>query len=70
MSVNGTATPGDARIRVVAAYVWNSEHDAQCFLSTPHPMLQGRSPLDAAMTKDGARQVEELLWQLYHGVSG
>lgn len=58
-----------ARIFASAAYVWNSEEDARVFLSTPHAMLQGRSPLDVSMTELGARRVEELLWRLYYGIA-
>lgn len=58
-----------ARIFATADYVWNSEDDARVFLNTPHPMLQGRSPLDVSMTELGARRVEELLWKLYYGIA-
>ena len=58
-----------ARIFATTDYVWNSEDDARVFLSTPHPMLQGRSPLDVSMTELGARRVEELLWKLYYGIA-
>lgn len=58
-----------ARIFATAAYVWNSEDDARLFLTTPHPMLQERSPLDVSMTELGARRVEELLWRLFYGVA-
>lgn len=58
-----------ARIFATAAYVWNSDDDARAFLTTPHAMLQGRSPLDVSLTELGARRVEELLWQLFHGIA-
>jgi len=58
-----------ARIFATTAYVWNSEDDARVFLTTPHSMLQGRSPLDVSMTELGARRVEELLWRLYYGIA-
>lgn len=58
-----------ARIFATAEYVWNSEQDAQAFLTTPHSMLQGRTPLDVSMTELGARRVEELLWRLYYGIA-
>lgn len=58
-----------ARIFATAEYVWNSEQDAQTFLTTPHSMLQGRTPLDVSMTELGARRVEELLWRLYYGIA-
>ncbi len=58
-----------ARIYATAQYVWNSEEEARLFLHTPHPLLQGRPPLDASMTELGARRVEELLWRLYYGIA-
>ena len=58
-----------ARVFATADYVWSSEADARAFLSTPHPMLRGRTPLDVSMTELGARRVEELLWKLYYGIS-
>lgn len=58
-----------ARIYATAQYVWNSEDEARLFLHTPHPLLQGRSPLDVSMTELGARRVEELLWRLYYGIA-
>jgi len=58
-----------ARIYATAQYVWNSEEEARLFLHTPHPLQQGRSPLDVSMTELGARLVEELLWRLYYGIA-
>ncbi len=58
-----------ARMFATAEYVWNSEDDARAFLSTPHPMLQGHTPLDVSMTELGARRVEALLWKLYYGIA-
>lgn len=58
-----------ARIYATTRYVWDSDDDARTFLHTPHPMLQGRTPLDVSMTELGARRVEELLWQLYYGIA-
>ena len=58
-----------ARVFATADYVWNSEADARAFLCAPHPMLQGRTPLDVSMTELGARRVEELLWRLYYGIA-
>ncbi len=57
-----------ARIVATTTYVWNDEEDAREFLSTPHPELEGRAPLDVALTELGARRVEELLWKLFYGL--
>ena len=58
-----------ARIYATAQYVWNSDDDARAFLHAPHPILQGRTPLDVSMSELGARRVEELLWKLYYGIA-
>ena len=58
-----------ARVYATTQYVWNSDNDAQAFLQTPHPMLQGQTPLDVSMTELGARRVEDLLWKLYYGIA-
>jgi putative toxin-antitoxin system antitoxin component (TIGR02293 family) len=57
-----------ARVFATAEYVWDSEEDARDFLNVPHPLLNGRTPLDVSMSELGARRVEELLWQLYYGL--
>jgi len=57
-----------ARIFATADYVWDSEDDAREFLNTPHPLLNGRTPLDVSMTELGARRVETLLWELFYGL--
>jgi putative toxin-antitoxin system antitoxin component (TIGR02293 family) len=58
-----------ARIYATAQYVWQSDVDAQEFLQTAHPMLQGRTPLEVSLTELGARRVEELLWKLFYGLA-
>ncbi len=57
-----------ARVLASAEYVWSDREDARRFLTTPHPALRGRTPLDAAMTELGARQVEDLLDKIFHGL--
>ena len=57
-----------ARVVATAAYVWDDPDDAREFLGTPHPLLEGRVPLDVALTELGARRVEELLWKLFYGL--
>ncbi len=52
----------------MATSVWSDEDDAREFLSTPHPELEGRTPLDAALTELGVRRVEELVWKLFYGL--
>jgi putative toxin-antitoxin system antitoxin component (TIGR02293 family) len=57
-----------SRILELSIYVWNSEVDACAFLGTPHPMLNGRAPIDVSATEVGARSVEELLLKIYFGI--
>ena len=58
-----------ARAFATALHVWASDEEARAFMHAPHPMLHDRAPIDVALTELGARRVEELLWQLFYGVS-
>jgi putative toxin-antitoxin system antitoxin component (TIGR02293 family) len=49
-----------ARIAAMAFEVWGEE-DGRAFLANPHPMLGGETPLEAAATDLGAREVEAIL---------
>jgi putative toxin-antitoxin system antitoxin component (TIGR02293 family) len=57
-----------ARVYATALHVWSTDEDARAFLQAPHPMLEGRAPLEVSLSELGARRVEELLWQLYFGL--
>jgi putative toxin-antitoxin system antitoxin component (TIGR02293 family) len=57
-----------ARVIASAEVVWDDRADAKEWLLTPHPELNGKKPLDAAMSELGARQVEELLDRIYYGI--
>jgi putative toxin-antitoxin system antitoxin component (TIGR02293 family) len=57
-----------ARVIASAEVVWDDRADAKKWLLTPHPELNGKKPLDAAMSELGARQVEELLDRIYYGI--
>jgi len=57
-----------ARVIATAEYVWEDRDSSRRFLTTPHPMLAGKAPLNAAMTELGARQVEDLLAKILHGL--
>ena len=58
-----------ARVYATALTVWNDDESARAFLKAPHPMLEGRAPLDVALSELGARRVEMLLGRLYWGVA-
>ncbi|MGH7838909.1 MAG: antitoxin Xre/MbcA/ParS toxin-binding domain-containing protein [Candidatus Binataceae bacterium] len=57
-----------ARVIATALYVWDNEADARRFLTTAHGELDGRRPIDLALSELGAREVEELLWKLHYGM--
>lgn len=57
-----------ARVIATAEEVWDDQDDARQFLTSPHPLLENERPVDVAQTELGARRVEELLWQLMHGL--
>jgi putative toxin-antitoxin system antitoxin component (TIGR02293 family) len=57
-----------ARVVANAEYVWGERGDARRFLTTPHPALRDKTPIDASMTELGARQVEEILGKIFHGL--
>jgi putative toxin-antitoxin system antitoxin component (TIGR02293 family) len=57
-----------ARVIANAEYVWGDREDARRFLTTTHPALRGKAPIDTAMTELGARQVEDLLGKIFHGL--
>jgi len=58
-----------ARVFATACYVLESEDDARQFLHTPHPMLEGNTPLNIAFTEIGAQRVERVLWSAYYGLA-
>lgn len=57
-----------ARVIATAEFVWNDREDAREFLLKPHPLLENQRPIDAALTELGARQAEEVMWQLFYGL--
>ena len=58
-----------ARVTAAALETWRPDTEsAQRFLGTPHPLLDDRTPLEAALTDLGARQVEDLLYAARAGL--
>lgn len=51
----------------VAQHIWGDEADATAWLNTPHPELQGATPLSLLKTEAGGRAVETLLAALEYG---
>ena len=65
----GERVARQARVIATAEHLWDNADDARTFLSTGHPMLGGKRPIEVALTELGARRVENLLWSLFHGVA-
>lgn len=61
-------TERTARIVAQANRVWGDQERAREFLTTPHPLLRGHKPIEEAVTDLGARQVEEILDAIEHGL--
>lgn len=58
-----------ARLFVHACRALGSEAEAREFLTTPHPQLDGRTPIDAAKTDLGTRRTEQILNALEYGLA-
>lgn len=60
-----------ARVVDLARALMRGDLDAaRSWLTTPHELLAGESPLHRASTETGARDVEQLVGRLRHGVFG
>jgi putative toxin-antitoxin system antitoxin component (TIGR02293 family) len=71
----GTLTPAQgeqterlARLFAYAQRVFGDADDARAFMHNPHPELQGRRPVDAALSELGGRAVEHVLDALAYGL--
>lgn len=57
-----------ARVVAAAEFAWDDREQAREWLSTEHPELDGRTPLQSAMSELGARRVENLLERIFYGL--
>jgi putative toxin-antitoxin system antitoxin component (TIGR02293 family) len=57
-----------ARILAIARALWGDDEAVRGFLLSPHPELNGKTPLDSALTEIGGRQVEEIIERGMHGL--
>jgi putative toxin-antitoxin system antitoxin component (TIGR02293 family) len=57
-----------ARVVAMAEDVWQDRERARRFLTTPHPEIGGKTPLDAALTELGARLAEEVMTRIVYGL--
>jgi len=71
----GHLTPGEservarvAHVVALAEYVWQDPEAAREFLTTSHPELGDRPPIEVAVDDFGARHVEEILHGILHGL--
>jgi putative toxin-antitoxin system antitoxin component (TIGR02293 family) len=58
-----------ARLFVHARRVLGTEAEAREFMRTPHPLLDGRSPMDTAKTDLATRRTEQILNALEYGLA-
>jgi len=58
-----------ARLFVHARRALGTEAEARDFMTTPHPQLDGRTPIDAARTDLGTRRTEQILNALEYGLA-
>lgn len=65
--VESEKTERVARIAAMAFDIF-SEADARAFLTASHPMLGGDTPIEAAQTDLGAREVEAILRAIEFGL--
>ena len=57
-----------ARIWAFASEVWGGAKEARRFMSAPHMLLDGKSPLAVALESElGGKMVEEILGRLVFG---
>lgn len=75
LSRRGTLTPAQGeqterlhRLFRYACRVFGDDGDARKFMQRPHPELEGRRPVDAALSELGGRMVESVLDALYYGL--
>lgn len=57
-----------ARVIASAEYVWGDRTEAREWLHAPHPELEGKAPIEAALTELGARRVESVLDKILYGL--
>ena len=57
-----------ARLFSHAASVLEGEDNAAVWFSQPNRALRGNTPLSLIDTETGAREVEDVLWRIAHGI--
>lgn len=57
-----------ARVFAMARATWGDDEKARRFLLSPHPELEGNTPIEVALTEVGARRVEAVMERGIHGL--
>ncbi len=57
-----------ARVFATAEEVFANADKAHRWMRAPNLELDGKTPLDAAATELGARQIESILWRIAYGI--
>lgn len=58
-----------ARVFATAVHILGGDDDARAFMTSPSRDFDGQKPIDIAADELGAREVENVLWQIYFGMS-
>jgi putative toxin-antitoxin system antitoxin component (TIGR02293 family) len=58
-----------ARVMATAVHVLGNDDDARAYMTAPSRDFAGQKPIDVAADELGAREVENVLWQIYYGMS-
>lgn len=58
-----------ARVFATAVHILGGDDDARAFMTSPSRDFSGQKPIDVAADELGAREVENVLWQIYYGMS-
>jgi putative toxin-antitoxin system antitoxin component (TIGR02293 family) len=56
-----------SHILAIAERIWGNEKDATAWLNSPHPELEGATPISLLRTEAGGRAIEALLGALEFG---
>lgn len=64
----GETTERLARLYAMLRSVFGTREAAASFLSSAHPELDNRAPIEVALTEIGGRQVEEIIERGRHGL--
>ena len=67
--IAGEQTGQAARLFAHARRALGTKAEAREFMTSPHPELDGRTPIEAASTDSGTRLVEQILNSFENGLA-